>query len=57
MTSEEKAICKKYSKRDKWGLVHCNECPLVTDKESHICKAVEDLMKKRKPRKESKPNE
>lgn len=28
LTENEKAICKKYQKRDKEGLVHCNECPL-----------------------------
>lgn len=28
LTKNEKAICKKYRKKDKEGLVHCNECPL-----------------------------
>lgn len=45
MTDEEKAICKKYSARDEEGLVHCNECPLVIDKTSFICKASEELLK------------
>lgn len=43
MTEEEKAICKKYSARDEEGKVHCNECPLVIDKMSYICKATEEL--------------
>ena len=29
LTNErEKAICKKYSARDSYGKVHCNECTL-----------------------------
>lgn len=28
LTEREQAICRKYSKRDAEGRVHCNECPL-----------------------------
>ena len=38
MTEEEKAICRKYSKRDESGKVHCSDCPLVIDKECCVCK-------------------
>lgn len=39
MTSQEKNICAKYSKRDEKGFVHCKECPLVVDAENYMCKA------------------
>jgi len=39
LSKEEKEICKKYSKRDNKGLVHCNECPLAYDKKYALCKA------------------
>lgn len=39
MNDNEKRICEIYSSRDDKGLVHCNECPLVVDKYSHLCKA------------------
>ena len=38
MTKEEKAICRKYSKRDEHNKVHCFECPLVIDKKAMVCK-------------------
>lgn len=42
MTDKETAICKRYSKRDENGKVHCFECPLVIDKKSCVCKKVLD---------------
>lgn len=39
MTAREKKICEKYSKRDVYGFVHCNECPLVVDRAERLCKA------------------
>lgn len=38
LTKEEKEICKKYSERDRKGLVHCFECPLVIDNKTLMCK-------------------
>lgn len=39
LTSEEKKICKEYSKRDADGLVHCFECPLAIPDLRNVCKA------------------
>lgn len=40
LTSDrERKICKKYSKQDNDGKVHCFECPLVKDERSMMCKA------------------
>ena len=41
LTSEEKRICQKYSKRDADGKVHCFECPLTIGKNEYdyLCKA------------------
>ena len=44
MTSEEEAICKKYSARDQYGFVHCQECPLVVDYKACVCKRVLEEM-------------
>lgn len=44
LTAEEKGICKKYSRRDKGGFVHCRECPLAVDIRYSLCK--ENLTKK-----------
>lgn len=38
LSKEEKEICRKYSKRDMNGLVHCKECPLVINKRLMMCK-------------------
>jgi hypothetical protein len=38
-TDRDKRTCAKYSARDKSGLVHCNDCPLVISKSAIICKA------------------
>lgn len=38
-SKRERKICRKYSKRDSEGKVHCNECPLVTDALNFLCKA------------------
>ncbi len=35
----EKKICAMYSERDAEGFVHCEECPLVVDKDAFLCKA------------------
>ena len=40
MTDEEKALCKRYSRRDENGKVHCYKCPLVIDKNACVCKKV-----------------
>ena len=40
LTNEEKAICKKYRKRDKDGKVHCSDCPLVISKKDRLCKRI-----------------
>lgn len=39
LTEAEKAICKKYSKRDEKGKVHCDECPLAIDQRICLCYA------------------
>ena len=39
MTERDKKICAKYSARDENGRVHCPECPLVVDRDGHLCKA------------------
>lgn len=39
LTKEQAKICRKYSTRDKDGLVHCKECPLVIDRDGHTCRA------------------
>lgn len=39
MTKEQKQkVCQRYSKPDPNRLVHCYECPLVVDKQNHLCK-------------------
>ena len=38
-TSDLIDVCKKYSARDKDYKVHCNECPLVVDKNYAMCMA------------------
>lgn len=40
MTDKDKALCKRYSRRDKNGKVHCFKCPLVIDKNACVCKKV-----------------
>lgn len=40
MTDEETALCKRYSRRDENGKVHCYKCPLVIDKNACVCKKV-----------------
>lgn len=35
----QKSICRKYSARDKYGYVHCNDCPLVVDRTGHMCRS------------------
>lgn len=37
LTEEEKAICKKYSRRID-GKVQCNRCPLAVDIRYCVCK-------------------
>ena len=39
LTKEEKAICKKFRKRDENNIVHCYECPLVISLRDCLCKA------------------
>lgn len=39
LTKEEKAICKKFRKRDENNIVHCYECPLVISQRDCLCKA------------------
>lgn len=39
LTKEEKAICKKFRKRDENNTVHCYECPLVISRRDCLCKA------------------
>jgi hypothetical protein len=38
-TDEQKRTCAQYSKRDKDGFVHCNECPLVISVYCCMCHA------------------
>ena len=38
LNAEEKKICKKYSKPDKDGIVHCKDCPLVISVTYCLCK-------------------
>lgn len=38
LTKFEKDICKKYSRRDKEGRVHCPECPLAVKTYFSECK-------------------
>ena len=42
MTDKEKALCKRFSRRDENGKVHCFECPLIIDKNACVCKKVMD---------------
>lgn len=42
MTDKDKALCKRYSRRDENGKVHCYKCPLVIDKNACVCKKVMD---------------
>lgn len=39
LTESEKAICKKFRKRDEKGFVHCCDCPLEVDSRYALCKA------------------
>lgn len=39
LTPREQAICDEYSKQDKDGFVHCDECPLFVDIFDFICYA------------------
>lgn len=34
-----RSICRKYSARDNYGYVHCNDCPLVVDRTGHMCRS------------------
>lgn len=38
-SERQKSICRKYSARDKYGYVHCNDCPLVVDRTGHMCRS------------------
>ena len=38
-SERQKSICRKYSARDKYGYVHCNDCPLVVDQMGHMCRS------------------
>ena len=38
LNAEEKRICKKYSKPDKNGVVHCKECPMAINTYYCVCK-------------------
>ena len=38
-SERQKSICRKYSVRDKYGYVHCNDCPLVVDRTGHMCRS------------------
>ena len=38
-SERQKSICRKYSARDKYGYVHCNDCPLVVDQTGHMCRS------------------
>ena len=38
-TEEQKRICTQYSKRDKEGIVHCKDCPLVISISALMCHA------------------
>lgn len=40
LTERQAKICKKYSKRDEDGYVHCKECPLVLSIDDCVCKAI-----------------
>lgn len=40
LNEEQKTICSVFSKRDKLGWVHCNDCPMVLDKRQSACLAV-----------------
>jgi hypothetical protein len=47
MTDKETALCKRYSRRDENGKVHCFRCPLIIDKNACVCKRVlEDSLNK-----------
>ena len=51
MTDKQQKICDKYSKKDKNGLVHCCECPLVVGNPKNYdfrCKANSHYDRKRK---------
>jgi hypothetical protein len=54
MTEREKRICSKYSTRDESGRVHCQECPLVVDREQCLCKANAKYNRKTREWKEEK---
>jgi len=38
LNAEEEKICKKYSKPDKNGVVHCKECPMAINTYYCVCK-------------------
>ena len=39
LTPRQQKICDKYSQRGPDGLVRCNECPLVIDRQYRLCRA------------------
>lgn len=40
LTDKEEKLCKKYSKKDNKGHIHCHECPLkLKNLEGYYCKA------------------
>ena len=51
VTEEDKSICAKYSKRDRYGFVHCSDCPLNISDGFELelaCKATHHYDKSRK---------
>lgn len=40
LSADEKRICRKFGKPDRFGRVHCDGCPLVIDATYCLCKKV-----------------
>ena len=37
LSKEQTTVCRVFSRRDKSGLVHCNDCPMVLDEKQSAC--------------------